>query len=76
MRARQFEKRLRGGTILKIYVTRSGYIGKYTRFRFVDKPRAAARRPLRDGGGHAAAHLSVQPERPRGPARRRGHATP
>jgi hypothetical protein len=35
VRARQFEKRLRSGTILKIYVTKSGYMGKYTRFRLV-----------------------------------------
>ena len=35
VRARQFEKRLRNGTILKIYVTKPGYIGKYTRFRLL-----------------------------------------
>ena len=34
VRVRKFERRLRGGTELKIYVTRTGYIGKYTRFRF------------------------------------------
>jgi hypothetical protein len=34
VRARQFETRMRGGTILKIYVTKPGFIGKYTRFRF------------------------------------------
>ena len=33
VRVRKFERRLRGGTELKIYVTRTGYIGKYTRFR-------------------------------------------
>jgi hypothetical protein len=35
VRARQFEKRLRNGTILKIYVTKTGFIGKYTRFRLL-----------------------------------------
>jgi hypothetical protein len=35
VRARRFEKRLRNGTILKIYVTKPGYIGKYTRFRLL-----------------------------------------
>jgi hypothetical protein len=35
VRARRFEKRLRSGTILKIYVTKPGYIGKYTRFRLL-----------------------------------------
>jgi hypothetical protein len=35
VRARQFEKRLRNGTILKIYVTKPGYVGKYTRFRLL-----------------------------------------
>lgn len=35
VRVRQFEKRLRGGTILKIYVTKPGFVGKFTRFRFV-----------------------------------------
>ena len=34
VRVRKFERRLRGGTELRIYVTRPGYIGKYTRFRF------------------------------------------
>jgi hypothetical protein len=34
VRARQFEKRMRGGTILRIYVTKPGFVGKYTRFRF------------------------------------------
>lgn len=34
VRMRRFERRLRGGTELRIYVTRPGYIGKYTRFRF------------------------------------------
>ncbi len=42
VRARQFEKRLRSGTILKIYVTKSGYMGKYTRFRLLK-----SRPPLR-----------------------------
>jgi len=35
VRIRTFERRLRGGTILKIYVTKLGLLGKYTRFRFV-----------------------------------------
>lgn len=35
VRARQFEKRLRNGTVLKIYVTKPGFIGKYTRFRLL-----------------------------------------
>lgn len=35
VRARQFEKRLRSRTILRIYVTKPGYIGKYTRFRLL-----------------------------------------
>ncbi|MDX6721363.1 MAG: hypothetical protein QOJ63_3617 [Solirubrobacteraceae bacterium] len=34
VRLRQFERRLRGGSTLKIYVTKPGFIGKYTRFRF------------------------------------------
>lgn len=42
VRVRSFERRLRGGTILKIYVTKPGFIGKYTRFRFV-----SSRAPLR-----------------------------
>lgn len=33
VRVRRFEHRLRGGSVLKIYVTKPGYIGKYTRFR-------------------------------------------
>ncbi|MGI9096970.1 MAG: hypothetical protein ACR2H2_00460 [Solirubrobacteraceae bacterium] len=36
VRVRQFERRLRGGTVLKIYVTKPGFIGKYTRFRFLN----------------------------------------
>jgi hypothetical protein len=35
VRVRQFERRLRGGTVLKIYVTKPGFVGKYTRFRFM-----------------------------------------
>lgn len=34
VRVRRFERRLRGGSVLKIYVTKPGFIGKYTRFRF------------------------------------------
>jgi hypothetical protein len=37
VRVKQFEKRLRGGTTLKVYVTRPGFIGKYTRFRFINR---------------------------------------
>ena len=33
VRARAFEKRLRAGTTLSIYVTKPGFTGKYTRFR-------------------------------------------
>jgi hypothetical protein len=32
---RPFERALRGGTVLKIYVTKPGYVGKFTRFRFL-----------------------------------------
>jgi hypothetical protein len=35
VRVRQFEKRLRNGTVLKIYVTQPGFVGKYTRFRLL-----------------------------------------
>jgi hypothetical protein len=35
VRVRQFERRLRAGTVLKIYVTKPGFMGKYTRFRFL-----------------------------------------
>lgn len=35
VRARQFERRLRNGTVLKIYVTKPGFVGKYTRFRLL-----------------------------------------
>ena len=35
VRVRRFERSLRGGTILRIYVTKPGFVGKYTRFRFV-----------------------------------------
>ena len=34
IRLRTFERRVRGGTVLRIYVTKPGFIGKYTRFRF------------------------------------------
>jgi hypothetical protein len=37
VRVRQLERRLRSGTILKIYVTQPGFIGKYTRFRVTNK---------------------------------------
>jgi hypothetical protein len=42
VRLRRFERRLRGGSSLKIYVTKPGFVGKYTRFRF-----KANRAPLR-----------------------------
>jgi hypothetical protein len=32
MRFRSFQRSMRAGTILKIYVTKRGYVGKYTRF--------------------------------------------
>ena len=35
VRVRAFEKRLRAGTILKVYVTKRGFTGKYTRFRII-----------------------------------------
>jgi hypothetical protein len=35
VRVRRFERRLRAGTVLRIYVTKAGYIGKFTRFRIV-----------------------------------------
>jgi len=35
VRVRPFERRLRAGAVLKIYVTKPGFIGKYTRFRFM-----------------------------------------
>ncbi|MBW3653683.1 MAG: hypothetical protein KY433_08835 [Actinobacteria bacterium] len=34
---RAFEKRLRGGTILTVYVTKAGFTGKYTRFRIKNR---------------------------------------
>ncbi|HVF78702.1 MAG TPA: hypothetical protein VNA28_10425 [Solirubrobacteraceae bacterium] len=37
VRVRRFEKRLKSGTTLRIYVTRPGFIGKYTRFRFLNR---------------------------------------
>ena len=33
VRARRFERRLRAGTTLRIYVTKPGFTGKYTRFK-------------------------------------------
>jgi hypothetical protein len=33
VRVRRFERRLRAGTVLRIYVTKSGFVGKYTRFQ-------------------------------------------
>lgn len=33
VRVRRFERRLRAGTVLRIYVTKPGLIGKYTRFQ-------------------------------------------
>ncbi len=32
VRVRPFERRLSGGTVLRIYVTKKGFVGKYTRF--------------------------------------------
>jgi hypothetical protein len=42
VRVRQFERRLRSGTVLEIYVTKPGFVGKHTRFRFTSN-----RTPLR-----------------------------
>jgi hypothetical protein len=36
VRVRKFERRLRAGTVLRIYVTKPGYIGKFTRFRIMN----------------------------------------
>ena len=33
VRVRRFERRLRAGTVLRIYVTKPGFVGKYTRFQ-------------------------------------------
>jgi hypothetical protein len=51
VRARQFERRLRNGTILKIYVTKPGFVGKYTRFRLLKNrlPQRADRCVTRPG---------------------------
>ncbi|MEA2188611.1 MAG: hypothetical protein QOK16_3622 [Solirubrobacteraceae bacterium] len=43
VRARAFEKRLRAGTTLSIYVTKAGFTGKYTRFR-INKSSPPSRR--------------------------------
>ena len=32
IRVRPFERRLSGGTVLRIYITKKGFVGKYTRF--------------------------------------------
>lgn len=32
IRVRPFERRLTGGTVLRIYITKKGFVGKYTRF--------------------------------------------
>ncbi|HEV7883374.1 MAG TPA: hypothetical protein VGO81_07380, partial [Solirubrobacteraceae bacterium] len=42
VRVRKLERRLRAGTVLRIYVTKPGYIGKFTRFTIV-KGRAPVR---------------------------------
>jgi hypothetical protein len=42
VRVRRFERRLRAGTVLRIYVTKPGFVGKYTRFRIIN-----GRAPLR-----------------------------
>jgi hypothetical protein len=56
VRVRQFERRLRAGTVLTIYVTKPGFIGKYTRFR-ITKGRAPLRvdRCARSPGSRARA---------------------
>jgi hypothetical protein len=45
MRFRTFQRRMRAGTVLRIYVTRKAFVGKYTRFEI--RRRAA---PLRRDG--------------------------
>jgi hypothetical protein len=45
VRLRAFEHRLRADTTLSIYVTKAGFTGKYTRFRF-NKRRPPSRRDL------------------------------
>ena len=52
VRVRQFERRLRGGTVLTIYVTKAGFIGKYTRFRIMNgRPPARVDRCASSAGG-------------------------
>lgn len=46
VRVRRFERRLRAGSTLVIYVTKSGFTGKYTRFRI----RTGGRSPSRFDG--------------------------
>jgi len=62
VRFRRFERRLRPRTVLRIFVTKSGFVGKYTRFKIrrhsaparsdgCARPNAiqiTCRRPLRD----------------------------
>lgn len=45
VRFKRFERRLRAGTILEVFVGRAGAIGKYTRFR-IRRNRAPSRRDL------------------------------
>jgi len=42
VRVRLFERTMRSGTVLRIYVTKAGFVGKYT--RFVIRSRRAPRR--------------------------------
>jgi len=55
VRARRFERRLRAGTTLRIYVTKPGFTGKYTRFKIRSRrspmrtdrcARSAGRKPV------------------------------
>lgn len=49
VRFRRFERRLRAGTLVEVFVTRSGAIGKFTRFR------------VRAGRGPSRTDLCLQP---------------
>jgi hypothetical protein len=51
VRVRRFERRLRAGTVLRIYVTKTGFIGKFTQFRIVKgRPPARVDRCARTAG--------------------------
>jgi hypothetical protein len=55
-RARAYERRLRAGVNLTIYVTKAGFTGKYTRFRiWKSKPPTRTDRCARSAGGKSVA---------------------